>query len=277
MYLGERYQIDTTEHSNLLRVPEGQQQPAKPLLPGAIVIDNTDVVYRGIDRQTGQAVAIKVLRSDYAMDVKFVTRFQRQASIAMKLQHPKIVQVYDYGQVDGNYFMVMELIEGTDLRGYLRSRGVLDTERAILIAHDVALALGAAHDSHIIHANVNTTNILTGRSGTIKLTNFYGMSLGSRRYCPPEQLQGYALVPATDVYALGIIMYEMLTGRTPFDGDTPVEIAMKHIHEIPVPPGQFNPNIPQALEEIIMRCLEKDPEKRYRNGSELARALQELA
>lgn len=250
-------------------------------------------IYRGRDLRMDRVVAIKVLREVYSTDPKFVTRFQREAKAASSLQHPNIVQVYDYGQSDGNYFIVMELIEGTDLRRYLRSRGVLPVDRAIIVAHDVALGLGAAHRRSIVHRDVKPQNILVGRDGSIKLTDFgiasvykdinaerlttTGMTLGTVQYYAPEQAQGEIVSPAADVYALGIVMYEMLTGRTPFDGDTPVAVAMQHIQEAPTPPSQLNPNIPPALEEIILRCLEKVPEMRFRDGSVLARALELLS
>ena len=249
-------------------------------------------IYRGRDKRMERVVAIKVLRDIYSTDPKFVTRFQREAKAASALQHPNIVQVYDYGQTDGNYFIVMELIDGTDLRRYLRAREVLDNERAIIIAHDVALGLGAAHRRGIVHRDVKPQNVLVGRDGSIKLTDFgiasvykdinaerlttTGMTLGTVQYYAPEQAQGEIVSPAADVYALGIVMYEMLTGRTPFDGDSPVAVAMQHIQEPPVPPSQYNPNIPPALEEIILRCLEKVPEMRFRDGSQLARALELL-
>lgn len=249
-------------------------------------------IYRGQDMRMDRVVAIKVLREVYSTDPKFVTRFQREAKAASSLQHPNIVQVYDYGQTDGNYFIVMELIEGTDLRRYLRSRGVLAVDRAIIIAHDVALGLGAAHRRGIVHRDVKPQNVLVGRDGSIKLTDFgiasvykdinaerlttTGMTLGTVQYYAPEQAQGEIVSPAADVYALGIVMYEMLAGRPPFDGDTPVAVAMQHIQDIPTPPSYFNPDIPPALEEVIMRCLEKEPERRYRDGSTLARALELL-
>src|SRR5947208_9945497 len=249
--------------------------------------------YRGQDLRMDRVVAIKVLREVYSTDPKFVTRFQREAKAASALQHPNIVQVYDYGQTDGNYFIVMELVEGTDLRRYLRSRGVLAVDRAIIIAHDVALGLGAAHRRGIVHRDVKPQNVLVGRGGSIKLTDFgiasvykdinaerlttTGMTLGTVQYYAPEQAQGEIVSPAADVYALGLVMYEMLTGRTPFDGDTPVAVAMQHIQDVPTPPSQLNPNIPPALEEIILRSLEKDPRDRYRDGDALAFALENLA
>src|SRR6476659_469949 len=243
-------------------------------------------IYRGRDMRMDRTVAIKVLREVYSTDPKFVTRFQREAKAASVLQHPNIVQVFDYGQSDGNYFIVMELVEGTDLRRYLRSRGVLAIDRAIIITHDIALGLGAAHRRQIVHRDVKPQNILVGRDGMIKLTDFgiasvykdinaerlttTGMTLGTVQYYAPEQAQGEIVSPAADVYALGIVMYEMLTGRTPFDGDTPVAVAMQHIQDVPVAPSQLNPAIPPGLERVIMRCLAKDPRERFKDGDTLA-------
>jgi len=271
MFLGDRYQLQD------------------PIGRGS---NGMTSMYRGRDIQMDRDVAIKVLLEVCSTDPKFVTRFQREAKAASSLQHPNIVQVYDYGQTDGNYFIVMELVEGTDLRRYLRSRGMLAVDRAISIAHDVALGLGAAHRRGIVHRDVKPQNVLVGRNYTIKLTDFgiasvykdinaerlttTGMTLGTVQYYAPEQAQGEIVGPTTDVYALGIVMYEMLTGRTPFDGDTPDAVAMQHIQDLPVPPSQYNPNIPPALEEIMLRCLEKVPEMRYRDGSTLARALESL-
>src|SRR5215471_13491111 len=246
-------------------------------------------IYRGRDVHMDRVVAVKVLREIYSTDPKFVTRFQREAKAASALQHPNIVQVYDYGQTNGNYFIVMELVEGTDLRRYLRSRGILDIDRAIIIAHDIALGLGAAHRRGIVHRDVKPQNVLVGRDASIKLTDFgiasvykdinaerlttTGMTLGTVQYYAPEQAQGEIVSPAADVYALGIVMYEMLTGRPPFDGDTPVAVAMKHIQEPPEPPSTYNPSIAPGLERIILRCLEKDPRDRFRDGDALAYAL----
>jgi serine/threonine-protein kinase len=249
-------------------------------------------IYRGRDLQMDRVVAIKVLREVYNINPKFVQRFQLEAKAASALTHPNIVQVYDYGQTEGKYYIVMELVEGTDLGHYLRSKGVLDTDRSVIIAHDVALGLGAAHRRGIVHRDVKPRNILVGHDGSIKLTDFgivsvykdidperlttTGMTLGTVHYFAPEQAQGEIVSPAADVYSLGIVMYEMLTGRLPFEGDNPVAVAMQHIQDPPTPPRQLNPTIPPALEEIILRCLEKVPEMRFRDGSQLARAFEML-
>ena len=247
------------------------------------------VVYRGWDTVLHREVAIKVLRDIYSTDSKLVQQFQRVARVMMTLRHPNIVEIYDYGAARGIYFMVMELIEGTDLRRYLRSQGTLDTERAIIIAHGVALGLGAMHQQGIVHRAVKLQNILVGRDGSIKLTGLSLVSINlddkqdemvgmssAIQYSAPEQLQGEKVSPAADVYSLGAILYQMLAGRAPFDGDTPVEIAMQHIQDAPVSPRQYNPAIPPGVEEVILRCMEKVPERRYTDGMELARALEAL-
>jgi serine/threonine-protein kinase len=246
-------------------------------------------IYRAVDLRMGRTVAVKILREVYSSDPKFVTRFQREARAASLLQHPNIVQVFDYGQSGDNYYIVMEFVDGTDLRRYLKRNGKLSSERAVTIAHSVSLGLGAAHKRGIVHRDVKPQNIMLNDENLIKLTDFgiasvykdagaerlttTGMTLGTVQYYAPEQAQGEVVTPAADIYALGIVMYEMLTGRPPFDGDTPVAVAMKHIQEPPEPPSTYNPSIAPGLERIILRCLEKDPRDRFRDGDALAYAL----
>lgn len=250
-------------------------------------------IYRAVDLRMGRTVAAKILREVYSSDPKFVTRFQREARAASALQHPNIVQVFDYGQSGESYYIVMEFVDGADLRRYLKKQGVLSNERAIEIAHDVALGLGAAHKRGIVHRDVKPQNVMLNDNGLVKLTDFgiasmykdaeaerlttTGMTLGTVQYYAPEQAQGEIVSPAADIYALGIVMYEMMTGRTPFDGDTPVAVAMRHIQDIPAPPSTHNPRVSPGLERIILRCLEKDPRDRYRDGDALAYALENLA
>ncbi|HEV7126751.1 MAG TPA: protein kinase, partial [Ktedonobacterales bacterium] len=247
-------------------------------------------IFRANDLRMGRPVAVKILREVYSSDPKFVTRFQREARAASMLQHPNIVQVFDYGQTGESYYIVMEFIDGTDLRHYLKRMGKLTNERAALIGHDVALGLGAAHRRGIVHRDVKPQNVMLNEDDLVKLTDFgiasvykevgaerlttTGMTLGTVQYYAPEQAQGEVVTPAADIYALGIVLYEMLAGRTPFEGDTPVAVAMHHIQDLPEPPSRYNPNIAPSLERIIMRCLEKDPRDRYRDGDALAYALE---
>ena len=227
----------------------------------------------------------------YRADPKFVKRFQREAEVMYSLQYPNIVSVYDYGHTNGDYFIIMELVDGTDLRRFLGSRGILDANRAIMIARDVAIGLSEAHRRGIVHRAVIPQHILMDNAGPIKLSSFtiasvkgindedlstIGTSLNIVPYFPPEQAMGEFVTPAADIYALGIVMYEMLTSHPPFEGNSPVVVAMQHIQDVPKPPSQINSNIPAELEEIIIRCLEKEPDMRFRDGSELAKALEAL-
>lgn len=247
----------------------GRYQLYDPIRRGSI-----STIHRGHDLQMDRDVAIKVMRST---DPKFVTRFQRDGKVLSKLQHPNIVHVYDYGQTNGAYYIVMELVEGTDLRRYMRSCGPLDADRAVTIAHGVSLGLGEMHRNNIIHRNLKPQEVLIGRGGdSIKLTLVRIDTDPPPQYMAPEQFSGGIVTPATDVYALGVVMYEMLTGHPPFDGATDGEVAVQHIKSPPVPPSQINPDIPIHLEEIILRCLEKSPDMRYRDGSQLAQALETL-
>jgi serine/threonine protein kinase len=261
MFLGDRYQLD-------VQIGRG------PIA----------TVYHGHDLHMDRFVAVKILHETSNTDLNF----QSIAKAATALQHTNIVPIYDYGQSNDQYFIVMEFVNSFNLRHYLRSHEVLDRDQAVSIAHTIALGLGAAHQQSIIHEDVKPQNILIGHDGSIKLTDFgianmykemsvkrlTNPNLNRIPYCAPEQLQGKNGTPASDVYALGIVMYEMLTGHAPFDGDTSVAVAMQHIQDLPAPPSQINPHISPALEEIILRCLEKVPEMRFSDGAQLAHALE---
>ena len=266
--------------------PEDRYQIDKQVAMGL-----TAVVYQARDMHLDKIVVLKVLRDHYSADPTFVARFGRGAKAQAAVQHSNIVQVYDLDQASGRYFMAMEFIEGTDLRRYLLSRPTIGVERSVTIAREVALGLGAVHRKRIVHRNVMPQNILINRSGEIKLTGFslavlyqetdaelstVGADIGMNSYAPPEQTQGEMVSPAADIYALGIVLYEMLTGHVPFEGDTPVAIAMAHIHDAPTPPRQFNPSIPPDLEALVLRCLEKAPEQRFQDVLGVAKDLKSL-
>lgn len=251
------------------------------------------LVYRGFDTQLEREVAIKIMKDTHKKEREFITRFEREAKIAAALQHNGIVRIYDYGESKNCHFMVYELIEGTNLRQYLKVHAPFDFERTIVIAHDIASALGAAHFRGIVHRDIKPANVLIERTGLLKLADF-GIAIfyndleltqltknealiGTASYMAPEQARKMPISPATDIYSLGAVMYEMITGQRPFSGSSTLAIIVQHISEKPTPPHLLAPNIPQALEEIIMRCLEKEPEMRYKNGRALANALENLA
>ena len=254
MFLNERYQVNE-------RMGRGSRS----------------TVYRSYDTQMDRVVAIEVLEELYSNRACIVERFQDSAKTALGLSHPNIVQVYDYGRTNDNvYYIVRELVDGTDLRRYLRTRGILSNERAIIIAHDVALGLGAMHSRGIVQQEVSPQHIFIGRDGSIKIDISNGGFFSGPHYLDPGQTLGEDRNATSDIYGLGIVMYEMLTAHFPFDGDSPVAIAMQKIQEPLIPPSQFNPNISKELEDIILCCMEKKPENRYQDGTQLAQALAAL-
>ncbi|MDR7427909.1 MAG: PASTA domain-containing protein [Armatimonadota bacterium] len=241
------------------------------------------VVYRARRIADGQVVALKVLREQYAQDAEFVERFQREARAVSSLTHPNMVQVYESGQAGGWHFIAMEFVEGQDLKRYIRERGPLRPAEAVRVAVAVCEVLDYAHRRGIVHRDVKPQNILLRRDGTVKVTDFgiaralasatitqTGTVLGSVQYLSPEQARGQAVGRAADIYALSVVLFEMLTGRLPFDGDSPIAIAMAHIHDVPPSPRQFNPEIPPALEGVILRGMAKQPHRRYASAADLA-------
>ena len=239
-------------------------------------------VYLARDTILDRRVAVKVLRGDLAGDEKFVRRFQREALSASSLSHPNIVEIYDVGEDDGNFYIVMEYIEGKTLKQLIKKRGVLSLPETMDIMLQLLDALKSAHDSYIIHRDIKPQNIMIKDSGLVKITDFgIAMALnsaqltqtnsvmGSVHYLPPEQASGKGSTLKSDVYSLGIMMYELLTGYLPFRGDNAVEIALKHLKEpIPSIRSEF-PNIPQSVENIIIKATAKNPKNRYNNANEM--------
>ena len=245
-------------------------------------------VYRGQDQVLGRTVAIKMMLPQYANDPSFAARFKQEAQAAAALSSPYIVSIYDWGKDGESYYIVMEYLRGTDLKSGIRKHGALDSRKVAQIGSQIAQALSVAHRHDIIHRDIKPQNIMVQPDGNIKVMDF-GIAraknsslttdnsvLGTAHYVSPEQSTGKPLGPTTDIYSLGIVMYEAATGRVPFVGDDAISVAMKQVNEAPQPPSLINPNIDPALEAIILRCMEKNPGDRYQSADELARALRDF-
>ena len=261
------------------------------LKPGTILDDRYEIidvvgtggmstVYRAKDERLRRFVAIKVLKSDYSSDQNFVSKFRAEAQSSAGLTHPNIVSVYDVCEDDGRYFIVMELVEGITLKEYINLNGRLSMAQAIDFSIQIASGLEAAHEHHVIHRDIKPQNIIVSKSGNIKVTDF-GIAkaatsttmsttgIGSVHYISPEQARGGYSDERSDIYSLGITMYEMVTGRVPFEGDTNVAIALMHIQNDMIPPRQLYPDIYPSFEKIIMKASQKKPERRYLTAAAL--------
>lgn len=237
-------------------------------------------VYKGKDHKLNRFVAIKILKKEYREDELFVRKFQSEAQAAAGLMHPNIVNVYDVGEESGLYYMVMELVEGITLKDYITKKGVLSSKEVISIAIQVANGIEAAHLHNIVHRDIKPQNIIISKEGKVKVTDF-GIAkatssntistnaLGSVHYTSPEQARGGFSDFKSDIYSLGITMYEMATGHLPFDGDTAVSIAIKHLQEEITPPSEYVEDIPFSLEQIILKCTQKSADRRYQDVASL--------
>ncbi len=251
------------------------------------------IVYKARCHLLNRYVAVKILRPELVEDENFVKRFKRESQAAASLSHPNIVNVYDVGQEDGIYYIVMEYVCGKTLKDYVREKGKLDSREAIKIALQIAAALEHAHKNGIVHRDIKPQNILIGDDYTVKVADF-GIAravtsttitlagsnvVGSVHYFSPEQARGGYTDAKSDIYSLGIVLYEMVTGTLPFEGDTAVSVAIKHIQEKVKPPGEINPGIYKSLQDIIQKAIEKQPERRYQSAGQmiedLKRALEE--
>lgn len=242
-------------------------------------------VYKARDRKLGRLVAIKILKEEFCKDKSFVAKFRMEAQAAAGLSHNNVVSVYDVGEEDNTHYIVMELIDGITLKEYITRKRKLGTKESIGIAIQVAQGLEAAHKRHIVHRDIKPQNIIISKDGRIKVadfgiaraitdetTNLYGAA-GSVHYISPEQARGGYCDERSDIYSLGITIYEMVTGRVPFDGDTTVAVAIAHINEAMVPPSNIEPSVPVALEQIIFKCTQKRPNQRYSSCADLIKDL----
>ncbi len=238
-------------------------------------------VYRGRDLVLKRTVAVKILKDQMTGDAAFIRRFEREAQAAAALSHPHIINIYDVGEQEGTHFMVMEYVEGINLKDYIRQKGRLPVYEAIQIARQIAEALDQAHAAGLVHRDIKPQNILFSRNGKVKVTDF-GIAIagdgvtvtvgdeiiGSVQYISPEQARGEVACKQSDLYSLGIVFYEMVTGKVPFSGENPVAVAMKHVQEQIVPPRQLEADIPEALEQIILKAVDKDIAERYASAGE---------
>ena len=237
-------------------------------------------VYKAKDHKLNRFVAMKVMKPEFSSDTNFISKFQREAQAAAGLAHPNVVNVFDVGEDQGVNYIVMELVEGITLKEYISKKGKLTVKEATSIAIQVAMGLEAAHNRNIVHRDIKPQNIIISTDGKVKVTDF-GIAraassntistnaMGSVHYSSPEQVRGGYSDYKSDIYSLGITMYEMVTGMVPFDGDTTVAIAIKHLQEEMIPPSEITPDLLHSLEEIIMKCTQKSPDRRYSTLAEL--------
>ena len=241
-------------------------------------------VYKAKDHVLNRLVAVKVLKDEFTTDTEFIKRFNTEAQAAASLSHPNIVSIYDVGHEDENnlYYIVMELVQGKTLKEIINSEGVLSWKWAVNIAMQIASALELAHKNGIVHRDIKPHNIIITEDGIAKVTDFgiakavsnstitaFGTTIGSVHYFSPEQAKGGFTDAKSDLYSLGVVMYEMLTGKVPFDADTPVSVALKHMQEDPKEPIELNPEIPSAVNQIVIKAMQKEPSARYQNATEM--------
>src|SRR2546423_7653286 len=238
-------------------------------------------VYLAEDQELGRSVAIKMLDERHSQDEQFVERFRREAKNAAGLSHPNIVSIYDRGQAEGTYYIAMEYLEGRTLKELLIARGPTPLAVAIDYTRQILGALGFAHKHGIVHRDIKPHNVVVAPDGRLKVTDFgiarsgtsqmteTGSIIGTAQYLSPEQARGSPVDQRSDVSSVGIVLYEMLTGKVPFTGDTPLEIAMKHLSEVPVPPSEARSDVPEDLDLVVLRALAKDPEDRYQTAEEM--------
>ncbi|MDQ3121007.1 MAG: protein kinase, partial [Actinomycetota bacterium] len=246
-------------------------------------------VYLAEDQELGRRVAVKILHERYANDEQFVERFRREATHAAGLSHPNIVSIFDRGEADGSYFIVMEYVEGRTLKELIRGRGPCPIPVAIAYTRQILSGLRYAHRNGVIHRDIKPHNVIVDPEGVVKVTDFgiaragasqmteEGAIIGTAQYLSPEQARGAPVDQTSDLYSTGIVLYELLTAEVPFSGDTPVEIAMKHLSEIPDPPSALRAEVPDDLDNVVLRALSKEPADRYQSAAAMDADLETVA
>lgn len=259
---------------------EGMYLADRYEIVGKIGAGGMSDVYKAKDHTLGRFVAIKVLKSEFSDDVNFVTKFRTEAQSAAGLEHPNIVNIYDVGSENGMHYIVMEYVEGITLKTYIEKKGQLSFKEAVSIAIQVGRGIEAAHNKHIVHRDIKPQNIMISTEGKVKVMDF-GIAraatsntinsdvMGSVHYSSPEQARNGFVDGKSDIYSLGIVMYEMVTGRVPFDGDTTVAVAIQHLQEEMVAPSAYAPDLPISMEKIILKCTQKNPDRRYESMGDL--------
>src|SRR6058998_1404392 len=245
-------------------------------------------VYLAEDQELGRRVAIKILDDRHAADNSFIDRFRREAKNAAGLSHPNIVSIYDRGDSEGTYYIAMEYLSGRSLKELIVSRGPTPVRIAIDYTCQILAAIGYAHRHGIVHRDIKPHNVLVSPEGRLKVTDFgiarsgasqmteVGSIIGTAQYLSPEQARGSPVDQTSDLYSVGVVLYEMLTGQVPFTGDTPLEIAMKHLSEVPKPPSELRPEVPHDLDLVVVRALAKDPADRYQSAEEMSADLKRI-
>src|SRR6058998_347443 len=246
-------------------------------------------VYLAEDEVLGRRVAIKILNDRHAGDDQFVERFRREAKNAASLSHPNIVSIYDRGEAEGTYYIAMEYLDGRSLKELIVARGPAPIHLAVDYARQILAAIRFAHRHGIVHRDIKPHNVLVDGEGRLKVTDFgiaragvsqmteAGSIIGTAQYLSPEQARGAPVDQRSDLYSMGIVLYEMLTGQVPFTGESPVEIAMKHLSDPPRPPSLLRPDIPPDLDMVVLRALAKSPEDRFQTAEEMDAELGRVA
>jgi serine/threonine-protein kinase len=271
------------KHTGGVTLGNGRYELRAPIATGGMA-----TVYKAWDTRVERIVAIKILRSLAKTDRRAIERFRREAHAAARLSHPNAVTIYDFLEERGEYYLIMEYVEGVNLKQYLAQKGPLSPQEAVEITCQICSVLQVAHAQGFIHRDIKPQNIMIATDGQAKLTDFgivrvmeaagltnTGIVLGTADYLAPEQARGEPLSPASDLYSLGVVLYEMLAGRPPFVGTSAVQVAMQHANNVPPPPSKYNPRIPRPLELVVKKALQKAPERRYHDAEAMRKALRE--